>query len=155
MAGSKSRSKGRRGEQQLVLYLTKRGYRAERILQQYQFAGQPDVKAVKDGVVLTFESKLRRDSFKSIYRVYYSDRDSDGLLCFTMGSGSVCVALSTDFESLLNIDRSFRNLALFPPAKKDVKVYERIVKLNALRQAANYLVIRDNNKPSIFLRYWL
>jgi Holliday junction resolvase len=153
--GKFSRSKGRRNEQQLVLYLARHGYQAERILRQYQAAGQPDVKATKiAGIVTTFEMKARKDSFKTIYALYNSEKDDKGVVAFVTYSGGKPVALSTDFEALLGSDRTFRNLILFPPNPKLLKVYNRIVKLDELRQSADYLVIKDNNKPMLFLRFW-
>ncbi len=152
--GRFSRMKGRRGEQQLVLYLAKLNYKAERILRQYQEAGQADVKAEKDGKTLTFENKCRRESFKSIYDLYYKERGENGLLCFAMGSTATAVAVCSDLEALLGPDLSFRNLVLFPPTDKHLKVYNRIVALSALKQSADFLVIKDNNKPRLFLRYW-
>ena len=152
--GRFSRSKGRRNEQQLVLYLARHGYQAERILRQYQAAGQPDVKALKSGVTTTFEMKARKDSFKTIYSLYNSEKDENKVLAFVTHSGGKPVAVSTDFEALLGSDRSFRNLVLFPPPPSMLKVYNRILKLDELRQTADYLVIKDNNKPMLFLRFW-
>jgi len=152
--GKFSRNKGRRSEQQLVLYLARHGYQAERILRQYQAAGQPDVKAAKAGIVTTFEMKARKDSFKSIYALYNSEKDANSVVAFVTHSGGTPVAMSNDFEALLGSDRTFRNLTLFPPNSALLKVYNRIVYLNKLRQAADYLVVKDDNKPMLFLRFW-
>lgn len=152
--GNFSRSKGRREEQQLVLYLAKLGYQAERILRQYQAAGQPDVKATKDGKTITFEKKARRASFKAIYDLYAQEKDNDGTMCFVTHSFGTPVAVSTDFPSLLTVDRLFRNLTAHPVAPKKMKVFLRIEKLKELKQSADFLVIKDNGKPQLFLRYW-
>ncbi len=154
MGGAMSRNKGRRGEQQLVLHLAKLGFKAERILRQYQESGQPDVVATRDGKTYTFENKCRRDSFKSIYGLYYSERDPNKVLCFLLSPGSTAVAVSSDVDALLAPDLSFLNLTVFPPSPQHLKVYKRIVTLNALRQSADFLVLRDNQKPSLFLRFW-
>jgi Holliday junction resolvase len=152
--GKFSRMKGRRNEQQLVLYLARHGYQAERILRQYQAAGQPDVKALKAGVTTTFEMKARKDSFKTIYALYNSEKDDKGVVAFVTHSGGKPVAMSTDLEVLLGSDKTFRNLVLFPPPPRMLKVYNRILKLDELRQTADYLCIKDNGKPMLFLRYW-
>lgn len=154
MGGRFSRRKGATNERALVIHLANKHYQAERILRQYQVAGQPDVRAVKDGKEYTFEMKARRCSFKRIYDLYYRERDGENILAFVQSSSGIPVAVSTDFQSLLEVNRSFRNLTLFPPDKKLLKVFDRIVKFNAWRQTADFLVIRDNGKPMLFLRYW-
>lgn len=150
-----SRAKGRRGEQQLVLYLRNLGYKyAERILRQYQLAGLPDVQARKEATDpwITFESKLRRDAFKTIYKLYYEERDIFGRLCFVDPDTGVACAMSTKFEDLLFVRTAF---GTFDKRHKYFKTLKRILKLNEQRQTADFLVIRDNNKPAIFIRYWI
>ncbi len=155
MGGKFSRNKGRRGEQQLVLHLAKLGYKAERILRQYQFAGQPDVVARKNGKEYTFENKSLRCSFKSIYELYYSERDGDKSLRFVMNDKGVAVSMSTDFETLLVPDQRFRNLEIFPPTPKQLKAYSRIVgTIKDMKQTADFLVIKDNGESMLFIRYF-
>ncbi len=156
MGGAFSRSKGRRNEQQLVLYLAKLFYKAERILRQYQFSGQPDVKATKDFTsgeqTFTFEMKARRASFKAIYDLYYKNRD-DGVLTFCVGVNGTAVAISTDFEKLHTARHMYFANAL-EADKKDLKVYLRIAKMAEIKQGADFLVLKDNNKPMLFMRFW-
>lgn len=154
MSGLKSRNKGRREEQQLVLALAKLGYQAERILRQYQYSGQPDVRASKDGKEYTFEMKSRKESFKTLYELYYQEMDGDKVLKFVLSSNGIAVAVSTDFNAVLSATTHFRNLALFPAEKKKLKAYERFVKLKELKQSADFLVIKDNNMPRLFIKYW-
>lgn len=157
MSGKFSREKGRRNEQQLVLYLAKLGFKAERILRQYQEAGQPDVKATKDGNTITFEMKARRESYKSIYSLYESDKDERGDLCFTDKQFGTCVAMNRDLRELFKPSSEFRfiNLEMFPPVPiKNLKVYNRIIGLKEIKQTADYLCIKDNNQYRLFLRFW-
>lgn len=153
--GRFSRNKGRREEQQLVLYLAKLGYQAERILRQYLTPGEADVRAVKGDKTYTFELKSRRDSYKRLYTLYETEKDADGLLCFVLSADGTAVAISTDFESVANYKGPFRNLIAFPPKPIQLKDFFRFVKLNELRQSADYLVIKNNNKKRLFIRYWL
>lgn len=149
-----SREKGRREEQGLVLYLSKLGYKAERILRQYQAQGQPDVKTLAPEE-LTFEMKSRAGNFKRIYDLYFAEKDDQGTLSFVMSPNSTAVAVNTDFAVLHGGGYTFANLALFPPGDKALlKVYNRLVGLKELKQDADYLVIKDNNKPRLFIRYW-
>lgn len=151
MSGRMSREKGRRGEQQLVLYLFKLGYEAERILRQYQEAGQADVKAQKDKAITTFELKCRKASYKRIYDLYYSERGPDGVLAFVLDKP---IAVSSNFEDLLVPDRAFRSLEVFPPTPQQRKVYARIREMEKIKQSADYLVLKDNSKARLFIRYW-
>lgn len=147
--GSFSRSKGRRGEQELVLYLAKYFWKAEIILRQYLTGGQPDVIATKNGRTITFEMKTFRASFKTIYDLYYAERGVDGVLRFELGG--TCVALGTHFEDLDATNILFSSVQ---PDNKRIKVYQRIVRMREMKQAADYLCVKDNNKPKLFLRYW-
>lgn len=152
MGGAFSRSKGRREEQQLVLYLAKLGFKAERILRQYQAAGQPDVKAVRAGKEYTFEMKSRKDSFKSIYDTYFADRGPGNFLGVHLPE--VCIAISTVFEDLLAPTLVFLHRAVFGSSKAKDRGYKRLVTLQALKQSADFLVIKDNNRPRLFIKYW-
>lgn len=146
--------KGRRGEQQLVLALAKLGYKAERILRQYQTAGQPDV-VTSHPKVYTFEHKHFKDSFKTIYDLYYSERDQNEMLAFAVFSKGPMVAMTTDFKLLEKGGYTFRSFELFPPTQKQLRVYNRILKMNELRQTADFLVIKDDGKPRLYLRYYV
>jgi hypothetical protein len=148
-----SRTKGRRGEQELVLYLKTLGYYAERILKQYQEAGQPDVIASKNGVSITFENKYRKESYKSIYKLYYNERDGGGALRFHLNG--VAVEIANDFKQTLISDKYFIDLNKKVIDPKSLRVYQRICKLRELKQSADYLVIKDNGKARLFIKYWI
>ncbi len=151
MGGTFSRMKGRRNEQELVLYLAKLGYKAERILRQYQFAGQPDVKATKGEQTFTLEMKARRDSFKSIYDLYFSTKED--VMTFCLGTNGTAVAITTDFERLHTArDLYFPNI--LGADKKALKTYLRIAKMTEIKQSADFLVLKDNGKPRLFMRFW-
>ncbi len=155
MSGRMSRNKGRREEQQLVLALSVKGFKAERILRQYQEAGQPDVKATREGKTITLEMKSRGHSFSRIYDLYYKERAEDGFLGIAL-EGRTC-AISTDIEVLLE-SPSFYFVKSDDLVKSDPKnrlIIARLFgSLFAMKQTADFLVIRDNNKPRIYLRYW-
>lgn len=152
--GKFSRSKGRREEQQLVLALANLGFKAERILRQYQAAGQPDVRAYGHGrPEVTFEMKSRQQSFKTIYALYRSERDHLGRLLFSL-DGKL-VAMSTDLMTLFNFQAEQTPYFIgILPDSRFLKTYKRIVKLYDLKQNADYLVIRDNGEQRLFIKYW-
>ncbi len=148
MAGKFSRDKGRRGEQQLVLSLVGKGYKAERILRQYQFGGQPDVKTTYPQEY-TFELKCRKSAFKTIYDLYTAERDHEGVLAIIWNGKPIAIA--SYFEKLLSSDRSFR---AFTPEHPKKKTLNRIAKLEEQKQTADFLVLKDNGKYRLYLRYW-
>lgn len=153
MGGKFSRNKGRREEQQLVLYLAYLGYHAERILRQYQEAGQPDVIATKHGESITFEKKARKCSFATIYSLFDNHKDDNHVLAFVKTPLGEAVSISTRFPALLDPDLTYRDLSKFPPSPKDIKVFDRIIRLKEMKQSADYLVIKDNNRPQLFIKY--
>jgi hypothetical protein len=152
VGGKFSRNKGRRNEQQLVLYLARHGYQAERILRQYQEAGQPDVKAVKNGKTTTFEMKARKCSFKTIYALYDANKGVDDIFCFSLVNNPNLVAMSTSLSQLT--DTQICDFRFTTVAGGCSKTYNRVINLSLLKQGADYLVIKDNNKPMLFLRFW-
>lgn len=148
-----SRSKGRRGEQQLVIFLSKLGYKAERVLNQAHTPGLYDVSATKDGKVTTFEVKTYQDAFSSLYQVYYHGnaqiRQGGHVLTAKLSTG--LVALSTDFEALTNCN----DMIFYDPSTKlEERVWRRLVTLKQKVGRADFLCLKDNNKPRLFLRYW-
>lgn len=151
--GKMSRNKGRREEQQLVLHLANIKFKAERILRQYQEAGQPDVKAWRSGQpekVWTFEMKSRQASFKRIYDLYYKEKvPSPSVLACSVGGK--LFAMTADFELLMKVPDYFRDILDTHP---EYKTFKRILKLEELKQSADILVIRDNGKSRLFIRYW-
>lgn len=149
--GRFSRNKGRRGEQQLVLFLAKMGYKAERVLNQAHTSGLYDVLAKKDGKEYSFELKSYKDAFKSIYDLYYRSGVAPQPLCCHLGDG-VGVAITTDFETLARgaLDLRFVN----PLDAFERRVYRRLKTMNKLRGSADFLVLKDNNKARLFLKYW-
>jgi hypothetical protein len=149
--GRFSRDKGRRGEQQLVIFLSKLGYKAERVLNQAHTAGLYDVLAVsRDGKRYSFELKTYKEAFKSIYTyygVYGKDEQTIGVL---LAEG--CVAMSTDFTKLLTGIQDIRFYA--PTSAFEKRMARKLLNLNIKRGKADFLCLKDNNKPRLFLRYW-
>jgi len=149
LMGQFSRRKGRRGEQQLVLFLKYLGYHAERILNQAHTSGLPDVKAIKGDKTYTFELKTYQDGFKSVYDFYYDNMSENDILTCLIDD-CVYVAISTNFKHMSEkTDWHFKDI---PEAS--VRLKNRFRKLNAKRGIADFLVLKDNNKSRLFLKFW-
>lgn len=152
LMGAFSRAKGVRGERGLVLYLASRYYKAERILNQAHTKGLPDVKAWKGDNTYTFELKTYRDSFTAFYKLYSEQKDPDGVLRLAVDLNSL-LAVSTDFEALaVRQELPFRMPDGLPP--KDRRVIGRLWKMREKKGTADFLVLKDNNKPRLFIKYW-
>lgn len=151
MGGNHSRNKGRRGEQQLVLYLSKLGYKAERVLNQAHTAGLYDVTATKKGVRYSFENKCYRDRSRGIYSLFETYEWVFPVLgCFLPPMG--CVAISKDFELLASV----KDINFLPAGtKEEERAYKTLSKFNVERGSADFLVIKDDRKARLFLRYWV
>lgn len=136
-----------------MLYLKGLYFTAERILRQYQVAGQPDVRAAKNDKEYTFELKCKKSSFKTLYEFYYAERDADLLVSFVPNPLGTTVSISTNLDSLMNQDKAYRILTSETLTSKQKRMFARIIRLEELKQSADFLVLRGNNKPWLFIRY--
>lgn len=155
--GKASRDKGARGERSLCLHLNLLGYNASRVIRTRAVKGiendvVPDVIANIDGIEETFESKVRKCSFQTIYRVYEKYREGN-VYRFALGSGGPYVSVGSDLMEVRKCqDVHFRNLTL--DALREVKTHQRILSLRSLLKGAGVLAIKDNNCYWLFLRFW-
>lgn len=159
MGGKSSRDKGARGERNLVMHLALLDYDARRVIRTRAVGGYendvvPDVIATKDGVEYTFENKYRKNAYKTIYDLY--DKEStDNVYRFAVPQSPepLCVAIGTDFEEVkIHSDVYFTSVSL--DGSVSTRTYMRILRLRELLKGAQFLVIKDNGKPPLFLRFW-
>lgn len=152
-----SRKKGSREERALVQDLLKRGFKNVR---RVPLSGsQPfykfDVIAEFEGNPVTFELKTRNNYFKWLYTFYYEQFQKNEVYRGAMRSGGPCVAIGQDpFEvQKVGIDYIFQNEVASSPEKH--KMLNRIFKLEkTLQKGADFLVIKDNRKARLFIKYW-
>lgn len=156
MGGRASRQKGIRNEYVLRDYLRNLGYEAVRVPLSGASEGfKGDVIARKDGIEYTFEMKARRDAFKRIYHVYSQMLLQDAsVVRFTIDQTSI--AMGTSFEEVKKPNGTFPKLifAWESILKQNTRTFSKIFNLRKLLGESEYLVIRDNNRPMLFLRYW-
>lgn len=154
--GKMSRDKGRRTEYLIRDYLRALGIYDDvfRVPLSGSSEGfKSDVVARKGNVVDTFEVKARATDFNKIYDVYNNNRDERRALRFAAGSGpsSPLIALSVDFLEAKRLDVPFFGVERDPG---NDRTYSKIVRMSSLLQGADYLVIKGNSKPPIFIKYW-
>jgi hypothetical protein len=160
MGGKMSRDKGARGERSLVMHLKLLGYDARRVIRTRAVGGYagdvvPDVEVLENGAVkYTFESKYRKDAYKSIYELY-NKLKSNGVYRFQVPQTPtpLYVAIGEDFEEVKKAhDVHFESLSL--NGSQATLAHMRITRLQVLLKGAQFLVIRDNGKKPLFIRYW-
>lgn len=157
MGGLMSRRKGLRVEYLLRDQLRDLGYQAIRVPLSGASEGyKHDVVAHKDGNAYTFEVKARKELFRKVYRIYMKERNfEDKALRFSLGSAGPFVALSYDFEAVKKSSVYFRNLTLETVDKEDMRGFTQILKIRAMQDGADFLVVKDNHQPLLFIRYWV
>lgn len=151
MGGLMSRRKGTRVEYEVRDYFRNLGYTADRV----PFSGSAqgfkgDVKVIADGTPFLVEVKARKEEFKKIYVVYAnlkSPNDRMGIV-----HNGVCIDVSTDFTQVVHNNRFYEQLtsALELEHKRGL---HQLVKLKEVVKECQYLVLKDNNKPLLFVRY--
>lgn len=111
-----------------------------------------DVVGRKGGQEDTFEVKARAHDFDTIYALYKDNQDHNKLWSVLDTENKILVAVSTNFLNLQpELDYHFKT-ADFTGTKK--KTFQKLLRLRKLLQGAKYLVLRGNNKPLLFIRYW-
>jgi hypothetical protein len=149
--GKFSRSKGMRSEYIVRNHLRTLGYTAERVpLSGASAAMKGDVIAYKNNSPVFFEVKCREDAFVSVFRLYRRMADKyDKTLRFMLNG--VLVWMSTEFTEK-NVEGVFlKDLFLDP---KDLKTAKSILRMREWLKGADYLVIRMDRSPLLFLRFW-
>lgn len=142
-----AKAKGSRLEYQLRDHLRSLGYTSERVVLSGAHKDHPgDVYADKDGKRLLFECKSRKDLFKSIYHEL-KERGKFGALRFTLDG--VCVGISETLDSVLENHAIYYHLH----EKQPQRTYKKILSLQKLVKKSEILVVKDNNKPMLFVRF--
>ena len=156
--GKFSRDKGRRNEYLLRDHLRRLGFDAVRVPLSGASEGfKGDVIAKKDGLVYSFELKSRQDNFKLIYQLYDMNKE-DGVLRLYYPDTEETVVLSTDFTTFELIDK-YEILPIYrfttSPTILNTKprTFEKLRNLKMLKEDSDFLVVKDNNKPLLFIKY--
>lgn len=154
-----SRNKGRRGEYLVRDHLKACGYDAVRVPLSGASQGfKGDVIAYIPGKEeLTFEVKLRKNTFQRIYKFYdfmtrdkpfrFTPREPDPKLAYAASMSKHPVDLITETD-----DTTYR-LLTEPEMKEHKRAIRQIGKLRELVKDADILVIKDDHKPLLYIRY--
>ncbi len=151
--GKFSRAKGYREERGLVKFLEKLGHtNVTRVPLSGAMRAYPyDVKSDYEGKSWTYEMKSRATLFswvyfrvlgKTTYRLRWADDFKREISIAPTPQEAVKTGFDYTFERILEED------------KTRYKYFKRLVTLGKLRQGADFLVLKNNNLPRLFIHYW-
>ena len=157
-----AKAKGSRLEYQLRDHLRALGYASERVVLSGAHKDHPgDVYGDKDGARLLFECKSRKDSFKSIYHelkerggtysigIDDASRTAPLVRMLRFNLDGVCVVISESLEGVLAPHQIYYHLY----ANQPIRTYKKILGLQKMVKKSEILVIKDNHKPMLFVRF--
>lgn len=148
MNGRSSRNKGKRGEYEVRDHLRGYGLQAHRVPSSGAAQGfKGDVVAKdKNNKEYVFEVKLRKEGFKTVYTLYESKKDDNGIFSVWYNNTGITIANN----AIKALDNSF-----YKDLSSDIKTQtlNKIYNLQKFLKGAHVLVIKDNNKPLLFIRF--
>lgn len=160
--GRSQRQKGAREERLLVEDLRKAGWDAKRVPLSGAAQGfKGDVIAEKEGRTYVLEKKSRKDEFKTVYEAYAALKKEYAIsLCtFTLVAdigGAVCVDLTDNLDDLLpglGFIPAYLPLTQVKAAEQHGRALKRLLGFRKWVKDADVLVLRDNGRPHLYVRY--
>lgn len=149
MGGKSSRDKGKRGEYAVRDYFRARGWDSHRVpLSGASFNHKGDVTLVKGDIKLTAEVKFRRDDFLSIYALIDNNDTPELALSW---NGKMLIA-SYEFRDLGFEDHS--KAFAFNGVTDPDRTTKKLFNLQKLVKGCDFLVVKCNFRPLLFIRYW-
>jgi hypothetical protein len=149
-----SRDKGSRGEREFRDVARMYGFEADRVPLSGAATGfKGDVRFSKAGKVYHAEIKLRKDAFKRIYVLFdkYSKISGDDKLGFSIAG--VLVNMSTSLIGAMEDYGTYDIVEHMKDYKVYVRTFSKILNLRKLVGTCDLLVVRDDRKPFLFIRY--
>ena len=154
MGGRASRQKGMRGEYAFRDAIRRFGYVADRVPCSGAAQGfKGDVRFSKDGKEYTAEVKSRKGSFKTLYALFaehFAQAQDDKLSIVVEGQ---LINLSSSPVGALEDCGHYTIAEHLPFYNKHRRTFKRLLKLKELVKGCDLLVVKDNNKPFLFIRY--
>jgi hypothetical protein len=159
MSGLRSRRKGLSQEYRLRDALRSWGWEADRVPSSGAAEGFPgDIKATKDGKTLLFELKARKDSFGSLYDLYDDHLKvmQDDLLSVVVPTEAFLlgVDMSTSLDAVLEGSFLKTGCASHPSFKKHNRAFNRLPTVYEWVKKSDILVLKDDRRPFIFMRFY-
>ena len=150
MGGRASKAKGSRAEYQVRDYFRERGWEAHRVPSSGAAQGFPgDVEISKDGVKLIVEVKSRGDEYKNIYAMLDA---AGGEAAYSFPGLGIMFRLSYSFDYLGLTGP--KPLEFMGAQATPDRTQRKIIKMQELVKECDFLVIKVDYKPFIFIRYF-
>jgi hypothetical protein len=158
MSGLRSRRKGLSQEYRLRDALRSWGWEADRVPSSGAAEGFPgDIRAKKDDKELLFELKARKDSFGSLYDMYDDHLKvmQDDLLSVVVPTETLLlpVEMSTSLEAVLEGSMIKVNAPQHPVYRDHQRAFNRLPTVFAWLKSSDILVLKDDRRPYLFLRF--
>lgn len=165
MAGRFSRNKGYRNEVYIIDYLKRKGLLATRIPLSGGASEKGDIKIEIPGTrfgnrtneakFIYGEVKARAIEFRGIYHLYTTVTNSKGGgVMFSNGNESVIMSYDFSDLNLLGERGMYEEITKFPPLVRIDLIVKKLFKIRAWVKDCDFLVIRIDRMPPIFLRYF-
>jgi energy-coupling factor transporter ATP-binding protein EcfA2 len=152
-----ARARGKRAEYGLRNYLRQLGWQAERVPSSGASKGFPgDVRAVKGERSLLFEVKNHSESFSQFWVLLdrWRQTGGDDLLSIAVpGAAHLCCDISLGLEALFDGDGVYTLMERHPLYPEFKRTFNRLPTLSKLAERSDILVLKDNHRPWLFLRF--
>ena len=151
--GLRSRRKGQRVEYLVRDTLRKEGFDADRVPASGAAQGfKGDIRAIKDGKTYLIEVKSRQDSFTKAYEFACAlHMGAKGTkLCGGYSPQAGQVEIGYSMSDLIAPSGA---IVLISPTHEQYKLFLSVLKLESLLGLSDILVLKDDRKPLLFLRF--
>lgn len=152
MTRRSQRAKGKRAEREVETYFRENGFKAERVAFSGAHKDYPgDVKVWHpNGTTFLIEVKIRKDMFKDIYKFVESSHTEGFRFKFEL----LEVEVTNDFFDLgLTSHKHILKLETLKDKHDYVKTCKKLIKMHEWVKGSDYLVIRQDRKPFLFIKY--
>lgn len=112
-----------------------------------------DIRASKEGKTMLFEVKNHSNVFAKIYDLYFDNIKLNKDDKLSIAHDTLCIDVSTSLSAVLESGGVYRLAAHQELFKRYSRTYRKIIKMQELVKECDVLVLKDNNKPFLFLRY--
>lgn len=165
MAGRFSRNKGYRNEVYIIDHLKEKGLLASRIPLSGGASEKGDVKIeipgsrfgnrTNEAKFIYGEVKARANEFRGIYSLYTTITKSKGG-GIMLSNGTESVVMSYDFSdlNLLGERGMYEEITKIPSIVRVDAILKKLFKIRAWVKDCDFLVIRIDRMPPLFLRYF-
>lgn len=148
-----SRSKGRLGEYLVRNYFRAQGWVSDRVPGSgaYNYTTKNtnlkgDVTISRDNYEFKAEVKFKKDEYKLIYADLMRNNKQ-----VSIRIGEDLITLSYDFDDLCLVNGGS---GTFLNVGQPSRTHRKLVNMKKLLKGADFLVIKINHKPLLFIRYW-